>query len=303
MVSSVVACVLAAMSVLILPSLPAASWRESFSPRLLEPVGADVVGVRRTRLDTGADDPWNPGHPRVVMVDIHYPAAAGQHPLHRYMLSKDMTELAMLAWAPDHERSLGLHEREVNWLFNTHSHEWAPPRGGRFPVIVISAPLGGMRTSYTTLAEDLASHGLIAVTVDHPYDSPAVELWPTREVIEADDAERELTRPAADTARADDLAAVASRLAALDEEIERVIAPECTVVVSGNLQDQVAALTDDPMIEIQIEARYPRTARALGPLPSLAKAERDYRLNSAEFHAALAQRMTLDPECPNGGRP
>lgn len=301
--SIVIAGLLAAVSVLILPDRQAASWREPFSPQLLAPSGDHAVGVRRLRLETGADDPWNPGHPRVVMVDIRYPAAAGEHPLRRYARSQYMSELAMLAWAPDHEKRLGLRKGEVNWLFVTHSHQWAPARGGRFPVIVISAAEASLRTSYTSLAEDLASHGFITVTVDHPYDAPVVELWPTREVIEASDAERELTREAAATARGHDAAAVADRVAALDEEIGDVVAPECTVVVSGDLREQLSALTDEPMIEAQIAARYPRAAEALGASPTTARPERDFRVESADFRDALVERLAQDPGCQHPGRP
>jgi Platelet-activating factor acetylhydrolase, isoform II len=299
---SVIACFLAAMSALTLPELPASPWRPAFSPRLLEPSGIHDVGVRRTRLDTGADDPWDPGRTRVLMVDVHYPAAEGEDPLGYYALSQYMSELGMLAWSPDHERHLGLREGEVNWLFRTHSHEWAPPRDGRFPVIVISAPEAGMRTSFTTLAEDLASHGFIAVTVDHPYDAPAVELWPTREVIEPGDAERQLPDAAADPARAADVAAVADRVAHLDPEIGEVVASECVVVVSGDLEERVAALTDEPMIEAQIAARHPRTASALGTIPSLAEAERRFRVEGADLRDALAARLAQDPGCRTGSR-
>jgi hypothetical protein len=291
-VPSVIACLLAVISVLVLPSQEIPSWRASFSPRLVEPSGGNDVGVRRMRVETGADDPWNPGSPRVVMVDIHYPAVAGEHPLRQYQLARYLTEEAMLAGAPDRERRLGLRAGEVNWMFTTHSHEWAPVREGQFPAVVISASQRGVRTSLTSLAEDLASHGLIVVTVDHPYDAPLVDLWPTREVVDADDAERELTGRAADAARAADVAAVADRLATLDEEIEPAIAPRCVVVLTRDVRDDVAAATDDPMVEAQISARYPRTAEKLGALPSPAQAERDFRARSADVREVLAERLT-----------
>jgi hypothetical protein len=291
-VPSVIACLLAVISVLVLPSQQTSSWRVSFSPRLVEPSGGNDVGVRRMLVETGADDPWNPGSPRVVMVDIHYPAVAGEHPLRQYPLARYLTEGEMLAGAPDRERRLGLRADEVNWMFTTSSHEWAPVRGGRFPAVVIPAPRRDVRTSLTSLAEDLASHGSIVVTVDHPYDAPLVDLWPTREVVEAGDAGRELTGRAADAARAADVAAVADRLATLDEEIEPAVAPRCVVVLSRDLRDDVTAATDDPMIEAQISARYPTTAAKLGALPTLAQAERDFRARSADVREALAERLT-----------
>ena len=302
LVASVIACLLAAMSVLVLPGRPASSWRESFSPQLVEPSGAHPVGVRRTLVETGTDDPWAPGDPRVVMVDIRYPAAADENPLRHYALARYMTEQSMLAWAPDEDRRLGLREGEVNWMFTTHSHEWAPVGEGRFPVVVLSAPERSMRMSLTSLAEELASHGSIVVTVDHPYDAPVVELWPTNEVVEADDAARELTGQATAAARAADVAAIIDRLGSLDEEIARTVAPGCVVVPSGGLRHKVAAATATAVIEAQIVDRYPRTARAVGALPTLASAQHELRTRSADLRAALAERLDQNPTCPDGSR-
>ncbi|MEU7575448.1 hypothetical protein [Micromonospora sp. NPDC049240] len=48
--------------------------------------------------------------------------------------------------------------------------------GGRFPVVLFSPGLGGVRTQNTAWAEELASRGYVVVGVDHPYDSAAVVL-------------------------------------------------------------------------------------------------------------------------------
>lgn len=47
---------------------------------------------------------------------------------------------------------------------------------GRFPVVLFSPGLGGVRTQNTAWAEELSSRGYIVVGVDHPYDSAAVVL-------------------------------------------------------------------------------------------------------------------------------
>ncbi|MDA2804370.1 hypothetical protein [Nocardiopsis suaedae] len=295
-----VACLAAAASILILPGRPEAVWREPFSPGLIDPTGPEAVGVRYTRLDTGADDPWRPGDSRVVMADIRYPAADGEHPLRHYGRSQHMAELAMLAWSPDHEERLGLRSGEVNWLFTTHAHRYAPPRHGSFPVVVMGAPPDGMRSSLTALAEDLASHGFVVVTVDHPYDAPYVELWPTRELVESTDAPRRLEEEQRHSARQADLAAVAGQVRELDDEVAPVMALECTIVVSDDLARRAASLTDDPMVEAQIAARYPRVNDALGDsLPSEAAAEDRFRTGSAGFRAALTRQVTRGGDCPS----
>lgn len=296
-VAAVVAGSLATVSALALPALPVETWRESFSPRLLEPSGTAAVGLRRAIVATGADDPWRPGHDRVVMVDVRYPATAGEHPLRHYLRAEHMTEQGALTWAPSRERELGLREHEVNWQFVTHSYGWAPPRAGNAPAVVISAPSGALRTSLTALAEDLASHGFVVVTVDHPYDTPVVELWPTRQVVEAGDAGRELTDREAASVRADDRAAVADRIDELDDAVAGLVSPDCVLVVSGELQDRAAVITDAPMVEAQVAARFPRVAPALGPVGSLREAERTFRDRAAGFRDTVTTLLADEPGC------
>ncbi|MFF0567493.1 alpha/beta hydrolase family protein [Streptomyces sp. NPDC004041] len=45
------------------------------------------------------------------------------------------------------------------------------PGAGRFPVIVFSPGLSGVRTSNTVLAQEWASRGYVVATLDHPYDA------------------------------------------------------------------------------------------------------------------------------------
>jgi dienelactone hydrolase len=130
-----------------------------------------------------------------------------------------MTELGSLAWAHGEERRLGLRPDEVNWLFRTNSHEWAPPVAGSFPVLIGSPPPGALRTAYTGVAEELASHGYVVVTIDHPYDAPVVEFYPTRRVVEPSDATASVRRPDADAARVADIAYVARHLSDLDQQL------------------------------------------------------------------------------------
>lgn len=282
-----VGCVAAVASILILPARPATSWHEPFSPSLVTPSGPEHVGLRATRFDTGNDDPWRPGEDRVIMVDVRYPAADGEYPLRYYARSQHMSELAMLAWAPDQEKRLGLLDGEVNWLFVTHSLRWAPPRPGSYPVVVIGAPPGSMRSSHTALAEDLASHGFVVVTVDHPYDAPSVELWPTRKVIEPTDAARRLDHVETQQARETDLAAVADDVTHLDEEVAPVMAAGCTFVVSGALADRAVRLTDDALVEAQIARDSDRVTVA----------EATLRQGRTDFRRALIQQWQRDDTC------
>jgi predicted dienelactone hydrolase len=66
----------------------------------------------------------------------------------------------------------------------THSAFNAPVAdgAGRFPVVMFSPGLGGVRTQNTSWAEELASRGYVVAALDHPYDSAAVVLADGRTV-------------------------------------------------------------------------------------------------------------------------
>ncbi|WP_433132870.1 hypothetical protein ACQPWW_14310 [Micromonospora sp. CA-240977] len=223
--SALVAFLLAGIAMMVLPRHgDTAGWRATFSPVLPPPTGEHDVGVRRMRLtDHDRRDPWRPDSDRTVMVDVHYPADAGPRPLAHYAVAPVLTEFGQLAWAPGEERRLGLLPDEVNWMFRTHSHEWAPPARGSFPVLVGSPPPGLMRSAYTGIAEELASRGYVVVTVDHPYDAPVVDLYPTRRVIEPTDAVATVGRLDADTTRVSDIEYVTRQLSGLDRQVSRVM--------------------------------------------------------------------------------
>lgn len=67
----------------------------------------------------------------------------------------------------------------------THSVANAPlsPRRRRYPVVVMRAGLAALTASYTSLAEDLASHGYVVVGFDAPYRTTLVVL-PDGNVVE-----------------------------------------------------------------------------------------------------------------------
>ncbi|MFE2140519.1 alpha/beta hydrolase family protein [Streptomyces sp. NPDC059456] len=105
----------------------------------------------------------------------------------------------------------------------THAVYDAPAAGGgeRFPVVLFSPGLGGVRTQNTAWAEELASHGYVVVGLDHPYDSAAVVLADGRTVrtevsATGDDAEDERRAARWTAVRAADLSFVRARLERAD---------------------------------------------------------------------------------------
>ncbi|MDI6098785.1 hypothetical protein QLQ12_09255 [Actinoplanes sp. NEAU-A12] len=103
----------------------------------------------------------------------------------------------------------------------THAVHDAAPAAGRFPVVLFSPGLGGVRTQNTAWAEELASRGYLVAGVDHPYDSAAVMLADgrtlrTRIAAGGDRAEDARRRLGWTTVRASDLSFVLTQLGRLD---------------------------------------------------------------------------------------
>lgn len=61
---------------------------------------------------------------------------------------------------------------------NSHSYLDAPLRGAEdtFPIVVISHGWSGFRELHTDFAEELASNGYMAISIDHTYGSQAVKF-------------------------------------------------------------------------------------------------------------------------------
>ncbi|MFF0218549.1 alpha/beta hydrolase family protein [Streptomyces vinaceus] len=105
----------------------------------------------------------------------------------------------------------------------THAAYDVPAADGaeRFPVVLFSPGLGGVRAQNTAWAEELASHGYVVVGLDHPYDSAAVVLADGRTIrtkvsATGDDAEDERRAAGWTAVRAADLSFVRAQLGRVD---------------------------------------------------------------------------------------
>ncbi|WP_245997179.1 hypothetical protein [Streptomyces armeniacus] len=145
--------------------------------RLPAPTGPHAVGTAQAHLvDRARRDPWQDAAPwRELMVSVWYPAwRTGGH-----RLAPHMPRGAAERFAADRAPGLGIPRGTVDWAATrTHAREAAPPdpRGGRRPVLIYSPGTGDPRTWGTVLVEELASRGYVVVTVDHTYESPAVQF-------------------------------------------------------------------------------------------------------------------------------
>ncbi|MFY1691387.1 alpha/beta hydrolase family protein [Plantactinospora sp. WMMB782] len=157
-------------------------WAAPARLTLPAPTGPHPVGTVSLHLvDTSRPDPVAPtGHHREFMVSIWYPAGrdARRHPVAPWMPAAPMRALLESA-------DFGA---DVASAPRTAGHEGAPllRTANRLPVVVFSHGAGGHRSETTIVVQELASHGYVVLTVDHPYDSFS-EFPDGRTSVPADD--------------------------------------------------------------------------------------------------------------------
>ncbi|MCW6004803.1 hypothetical protein K1W54_09415 [Micromonospora sp. CPCC 205371] len=163
-----------AVSALVAIDSPAASAASGSTPtalRLRPPSGRFDVGMKalhlvdHARLDPFATTP----QPREMMAQAWYPARS----VHGAPRARYLTPAAAAVFEADGGFPAGLiaHMR-LDAYRDAPPRQW--PRG--FPVVVFSPGLGLTGSSATTVVTDLASHGYVVITLDHPYDTLVVEF-------------------------------------------------------------------------------------------------------------------------------
>lgn len=146
--------------------------------RLPPPSGHFDVGttalhlVDHTRLDPFATTP----QPREVMARAWYPA----RPVPGAPRARYLSPAAAAVFEADGGFPAGL---IANMRLDAYQDAPPHPRRRGFPVIVFSPGLGLTGSSATAVVTDLASHGYVVVTLDHPYDSLVVEFPDGRLVL------------------------------------------------------------------------------------------------------------------------
>ncbi|SNQ47396.1 conserved exported hypothetical protein [Frankia canadensis] len=148
------------------PTRPTTAATATTRVRLPRPTGPDAVGRATLHLvDRARRDPWAPGRRRELMVDVYYPAVAGTGRPARYATPE---EVRLYLTALDLATVLPV--RAISDAAIA-SRTGARPLPGRHPLVLLSPGLGVGRRSLTGLAEQLASQGMVAATVDHAYES------------------------------------------------------------------------------------------------------------------------------------
>ncbi|MFE5660900.1 alpha/beta hydrolase family protein [Streptomyces sp. NPDC056517] len=138
-------------------------------PTLPAPTGSHPVGTTSVYLqDVSRPDPWVADVPtRELMISIWYPAARPSGPRARYLTRTESAEVLA-------GRSVGV-APDVLSSVRTHAFPDAPLDPGlrELPLIVLSPGFTRPRATLTSIGEDLASHGYVAVAIDHTYETAA----------------------------------------------------------------------------------------------------------------------------------
>lgn len=161
-----------------------AFWIEIHSNITLpKPTGPYEVGrttfhwVDTLRVDSLSPSPYSK---RELIVWIWYPATVSKTdtlvPYDRSPWEKETDEQSNLLFSLIFARN----------GTKIHAHSFQNPpltdKQAKFPVLLMKSGIGTLATDYTTLAEDLASHGYIVVGSDAPYSTFAI-MMPDGRVI------------------------------------------------------------------------------------------------------------------------
>lgn len=145
--------------------------------RLPSPTGPHRIGVTTLHLvDQHRRDPWDSTIPvRELMATVFYPART----VRGCPIAPHMTPAAAAKFKDFDPIYLHpeLPKSGVDWAATmAHSYTGAPAQPLRRPVLLYTPGGGDPRTFGTGLAEELASHGYVVVTIDHPGETGAVEF-------------------------------------------------------------------------------------------------------------------------------
>lgn len=134
------------------------------------PTGSYKVGrVTYDWIDAGRLDPYAPvaGTKQELAVWLWYPAAV--------VTSSQAAEYLPAYWrsALEHHQGFVMSRLLSRDLSRVKSHSWSDTavsqQEAMYPVVVLRAGGGALSSDYTSIAEDLASHGYVVVSIDAPY--------------------------------------------------------------------------------------------------------------------------------------
>ncbi|GAB3458631.1 lipase [Streptomonospora sediminis] len=138
------------------------------------PTGKLPVGSTGLHLvDHGRSDIWNPeAAARELMLTVWYPAASHAGDRADYVTPEESAR-AIEAVGVDLPAD-ALHEVGTHSIADAQVRR--PHSPGGYPLVLLSPGAGHSRSRLTSIAEDLAGHGYVAVGIDHAYEAAEAEF-------------------------------------------------------------------------------------------------------------------------------
>ena len=141
----------------------AQQFKETVRP-LPKPTGASPVGTTIVYFTDSArrDADFTDGRP--INVQLWYPASSSAGAVAPYLADRGLGESLL------RNQYYGVDSAALRaWArLSTHSHRDAEPASGKHALIAFSVGLGVARANYTSIAEELASHGMVVAMVESP---------------------------------------------------------------------------------------------------------------------------------------
>ena len=146
-----------------------------------KPTGEYQVGTQVIHMVDNDRSAWygqESSNPREIMVRVWYPAQPQEGDLKAPYVYNEKLIGDMVS------EGFGIPKYLMNNLRNINGNSWseAQPVNEKFPVIIFSHGIGGLKTQNTTQMEEMASHGYVVFSCDHAYDA-GVSIFPGDRII------------------------------------------------------------------------------------------------------------------------
>ena len=146
-----------------------------------KPTGEYQVGTQVIHMVDNDRSAWygqESNNPREIMVRIWYPAQPQEGDLKAPYVYNEKLIGDMVS------EGFGIPKYLMKNLSNINGNSWseAQPVNEKFPVIIFSHGIGGLKTQNTTQMEEMASHGYVVFSCDHAYDA-GVSIFPGERII------------------------------------------------------------------------------------------------------------------------
>lgn len=146
-----------------------------------KPTGEYQVGTQVIHMVDNDRSAWygqESSNPREIMVRVWYPAQPQDGDLKAPYVYNEKLIGDMVS------EGFGIPKYLMKNLRNINGNSWseAQPVNEKFPVIIFSHGIGGLKTQNTTQMEEMASHGYVVFSCDHAYDA-GVSIFPGDRII------------------------------------------------------------------------------------------------------------------------